>query len=126
MTTFAIDRRLESEAIMPSSRWPGLGIAALALFLALTAARVESQDEPAKPTTIRVLLPDSSAKVTINGVATAKKKDTDVREVVAPPLAKDKTEYEVTASWRTNNYTKFYRTRKVKPSPGKKVTVDLR
>src|SRR5262249_8819556 len=35
-------------------------------------------------------------------------------------------EYEVTAVWSTNNYTQFFRTRKVAAQPGKKVEVDLR
>src|SRR5262249_33202647 len=88
--------------------------------------RGRGEDAPAKGTTLRVLLPDKSARVRVDGKATPRKKDADVRELLAPPLAEGKKEHEVTASWWANNYTKFIRTRKVAPKPGGTVVVDLR
>ncbi len=53
-------------------------------------------------------------------------KGREAREFAAPELAKGKKEYEVTVVWSPNNYTTFFRGKKVAPKPGEKVEVDLR
>jgi uncharacterized protein (TIGR03000 family) len=101
---------------------------ALALSLVATFAftQASGQDKSqSKATTLRVLVPtDQRVRVLINGAQT--KERGAERDIVAPGLPKDKNAYEVTATWRTNNYTKFYRTVKVAPKPGETVVVDLR
>jgi uncharacterized protein (TIGR03000 family) len=110
---------------MSSPRRVGLSLLAFVLILPLAAGRVASQDAtPKGETKLHVLLPKKRATLEINGKeipGTGKERD-----VVAPPLAKGKKVYEVTTSWATNNYTQFFRTRKVAPKPGGTVTVDLR
>ncbi|MFM7149039.1 MAG: SAM-dependent methyltransferase, partial [Gemmataceae bacterium] len=69
--------------------------------------------------------PKKRAKVTVNGKAIPAKTG-EVRETVAMATTGDKKQIEVTASWRTNNYTRFYRTKKVAAKPGGQVEVDLR
>jgi uncharacterized protein (TIGR03000 family) len=110
---------------MNSPRRAGFSLVALVRILPVAAGKVASQDGPAKgETKLHVLLPKKRATLLINGKeipGTGKERD-----VVAPPLAKGKKQYEVTANWATNNYTEFFRTRKVSPKPGGVVTVDLR
>ncbi len=78
-----------------------------------------------KSTTLRVLVPeDQEVKILINGKSVESKGAE--RTLTAPPLAKGKEVYEVTATWATNNYTEFFRSKKVAPEPGKTITVDLR
>src|SRR5947209_647786 len=103
-----------------------LAIVFCALAVCLTLGPASGQDKAdSKATTLRVLVPtDQRVRIMINGAAT-KEKGAE-RDIVAPALPKDKEVYEVTATWRTNNYTKFYRTRKVAPKPGETVVVDLR
>jgi uncharacterized protein (TIGR03000 family) len=103
----------------------GLGLCGLTALLALGVGRGSSQDASTKKTTLRVLLPHERARVLIDGKAAPRKVGTE-RELPVPPLAEGKKEYEVTAVWRPNNYTKFLRTRKVAPKPGAAVVVDLR
>jgi uncharacterized protein (TIGR03000 family) len=104
----------------------------LALLLCSIAALVvcfpergSGDDKPAKPTTLKIVVHKKrNVRVTIDG----KRIDVEeglVREVTAPPVAEGKKEYEVTATWRTNNYTRFFRTKKVAPKPGETVEVDL-
>jgi len=76
-------------------------------------------------TTLRILLPTKGARVLIDGKSAGDRKGTE-RQIVAPSLAKGKKVYEVMTTWRTNNYTKFYRTQKLAPKPGATVVVDLR
>jgi uncharacterized protein (TIGR03000 family) len=110
---------------MTYPRCLGFAGCALALTLALLADQAASQDTSPKPnTTLHVLVPTRGAEVRINGtVIPGRGKQ---RDLAAPPLAKDKDHYEVTAMWEPNNYTKFFRTRKVAPKPGQTVTADLR
>jgi len=95
------------------------------VFLVLTVEQGSSQEKPTKSTVFRVLLPVKRAQVQIDGKATARKTGLE-REIPAPPLAEGKKEYVVTATWATNNYTRFYRSSKVAPRPGETVVVDLR
>jgi uncharacterized protein (TIGR03000 family) len=109
---------------MTNPRRLGVLCAALAVVLWLTTNQASSQDQGNKTTTLRVLVPKKNSKVLVDGTefpGTGKE-----REFAAPALAKDKKNYEITVSWRTNNYTKFLRTRKVAPKPGETVVVDLR
>jgi uncharacterized protein (TIGR03000 family) len=92
----------------------------------VAVAGSRSDDAPARSTTLRVLLPKmKGVRVLVDGKEMSAK-GKSVREFTAPELAKGKKEYEVAAVWDTNNYTTFFRTRKVAPSPGEKVSVDLR
>lgn len=109
---------------MSYSRWSGLALVALIVTLSLSVS-IGSSDEKPKPTTLRVLVSEKRAEIHINGVESDKKKGRE-REIVAPALKDGKKEYEVTAIWLPNNYTKFIRTVKVAPKPGETVVVDLR
>src|SRR5262245_25903648 len=118
---------------MTYSRWLGLVFSSLAVLMVLSVDQGSSQADPTKQTRLRVLVPQVRTRVMVDGKAVVAKtdrapdgKEEDVREFVAPPLIKGKKEYEVTAVWRTNDYTKFFRTRKVTPKPGATVVVDLR
>jgi uncharacterized protein (TIGR03000 family) len=102
-------------------------VGSLSVVLVLAVAGGRGDDTPPRPTTLRVLMPKVKRQIRLQ----VDGKDVDARgkterEFTAPELARGKKEYEVTAVWSTNNYTTFYRTRKVAPNPGKKVTVDLR
>jgi predicted RNA methylase len=104
----------------------------LVALLVLSVDQGSSQDDATKETTLRVLVPTRRSRVMIDGkrvvpkTAKTDEKDGEVREVVAPPLVKGKTEYEVTVTWRTNDYTRFFRTAKVGAKPGARLVVDLR
>ncbi|MGL4551069.1 MAG: TIGR03000 domain-containing protein, partial [Gemmataceae bacterium] len=98
-------------------------LALLAAF-ALAALHGSGQDAPPAETTLKVLLPQKRARVTVNGEAVSSR-GSETREFPAPALAAGKAEYEVTVTWRTNDYTRFYRTAKATPKPGATVTVDL-
>jgi uncharacterized protein (TIGR03000 family) len=77
----------------------------------------------AKSTTLRVFLPEN-ASLRIDGRKIPGKGSK--RDLIAPALVKGKQHFAVTAVWEPNDYTTFFRTRKVAPSPGKTVVVDLR
>src|SRR5437763_989236 len=98
---------------MTCPRRLGLAFCPLAVLLALSVNPATSQDTPAGQTTLRVLLPrQQRVWVMIDGKTVAGKTVTGktgktaaittskVREIVAPPLAGGKKEYEVTAVWR--------------------------
>jgi uncharacterized protein (TIGR03000 family) len=74
-------------------------------------------------TTLRILLPED-ATLRIDGKKFSGKGKR--RDIIAPPLSKGKKLLVVTAVWEPNDYTTFFRTRKVSPTPGKIVVVDLR
>lgn len=96
--------------------------------LTVCLAFVTAQEAPVgKATTLRVLVPDEDEEftITINGKEAKGGGKGRIRTITAPP-AKAAKPYEVTAVWEPNNYTTFYRTRKVEPKPGETVTVDLR
>lgn len=96
----------------------GLVLCVAAAFLTL------AHSKDARPTTLRVLLPKSKANVWVNGVLTTG--EGKERIVAAPPLDKNKADFQVTAIWRTNNYTRFIRSKKVPADAGENVLVDLR
>jgi uncharacterized protein (TIGR03000 family) len=95
----------------------------LLLVLAIDSGR--GRENPGEQTTLRVLVPKKRARVLVDGKLVSRDSG-EVREFTAPSLAKGKKEYEVTAVWDPNNYTRFFRSRKVAAQPGKKVVVDLR
>lgn len=100
-------------------------VGSLVVVLGLAVDPASSQDKTTKSTKLHVLLPQPKARVQVNG----KEIDSgsgEERDIVAPALEAGKKEYVVTATWRTNNYTKFYRSKKVEPKPGETVEVDLR
>lgn len=98
----------------------------LAPLFALVATQGRGQTSD-KGTSFRVLVPaDQKVKVLINGKAVKGRGKGKERTYQAPPLPAGKDAYEITATWATNNYTKFFRSRKVAPKPGETVTVDLR
>jgi uncharacterized protein (TIGR03000 family) len=106
------------------TRWHPLPRITLALTLfAFAAAHCGRADEE-KPATLKVLLPQRLARILINDKDVSVK-GAKTREVTAPALPEGKKQHEVTVTWRTNNYTRFYRTAMVTPVPGKTVTVDL-
>jgi uncharacterized protein (TIGR03000 family) len=97
--------------------------------LTLCLALVRAQDTAApKPATLRVLLPDEKETYTIllNGKEAKGNLTGTEHTLPAPALAKGKKQVEVTATWEPNNYTKFFRTRRVEAKPGETITVDLR
>lgn len=96
----------------------------LAAIVGLAALHSTGQENPADKTKLKVLLPQKAAQVLIDG-KTVNTKGGKTRELVAPALAEGKKEYEVTVTWRTNNYTRFYRKTTVAAKPGSVVTVDL-
>jgi uncharacterized protein (TIGR03000 family) len=110
---------------MRYSRRPVVVFPSLILLLVLGVDSGSSRENPGDQTTLRVLVPKKQARVLVDCKVVSGKSG-EVREFAAPLLAKGKKEYEVTAVWDSNNYTRFFRSRKVAPQPGKKVVVDLR
>ncbi len=111
---------------MTYPRWLGMVVCSLSLVV-MAVADGSADDTTARPTTLRVLLPKVKRRVRLQvDGKEVDAKGRGAREFTAPALTKGKKEYEITAVWDTNNYTMFYRTRKVAPRPGEKVTVDLR
>lgn len=110
---------------MSYPRWLGLFVCALLVPVALSPRRGSGQEEASKATTLRVQVPFKRCVVRVNGKEIPRE-SSKTREFAAPALALGKAEYEVTVTWATNNYTRFFRTRKVFPKPGGTVEVDLR
>ncbi len=111
---------------MSHFRWLAIFLGAWLLGLLLLPEPSSGQDTTSsKQTKMRVLVPQKRCKISVDGKV-IEGKAADVREFTAPELKKDKKEYEVTVTWRTNNYTRFYRSKKVAPKPGGVVEVDLR
>jgi uncharacterized protein (TIGR03000 family) len=83
-----------------------------------------AQDDK-KPATLKVLLPEDDAVLTIEGMPT--QKTGKERKFESPPL-KPGTEYTYTlvAVIKPNNYTTITRTREVKITAGKEFEVDMR
>jgi uncharacterized protein (TIGR03000 family) len=97
----------------------------LVATLCLTApVRGQAPTGPA-PATVRVLLPQDNASLTIEGKATQQTGGT--RLFQSPPLdpAKNYT-YTLVAKWMPNNYTTITRTRVVPVKAGATAEVDLR
>jgi uncharacterized protein (TIGR03000 family) len=98
----------------------------LVATLVLTApARGQTKPEESKPATLRVLLPQDNAALTIEGKPTRQVGTTRVFE--SPPLdpAKSYT-YTLVAKWMPNNYTTITRTRVVPVKAGAAAEADLR
>jgi uncharacterized protein (TIGR03000 family) len=91
-------------------------------FVFLTSARGQ---QTGQTVTLRVLLPNKDAELTIEGKATKQKGVS--RVFVSPPLEPGwKYAYTLTATWEPNNYTKVFRTKVASLRPGTEVVVDLR
>jgi len=107
---------------------PRLFAAAIALTFGLVGL---AQDKKA-PATIKLLLPESPAKVALKVEgkeleANEKASKDGVRVLVTPDLEPGKTyAYKVEASITPNNYTTIVRTREVTFKSGEEVTLDLR
>jgi uncharacterized protein (TIGR03000 family) len=103
----------------------------LAAVLALTFGIVAGAQEK-KPATIKILLPESSTKVSLKVEGTeleANDKATreGVRVLVTPALDAGKTyAYKIEATIEPNNYTKIVRTREITFKAGEEVTLDIR
>jgi precorrin-6B methylase 2 len=97
----------------------------LTVLLLLVVDQGLGQEDATRQTKLRVLVPQSRSRVLVNG-KTMPGKAAEVREFAAPALADGKKEYEVIVTWRTNDYTRFFRSAKVGPKPGTTVVVDLR
>src|SRR5437868_981491 len=89
-----------------------------------------------KTKTLKVLVPQADAKVTIDKKAIDG--DGTERTIKAPPLKKGQDYYTVMVMWEPNNYTKIWRTKKVtagqdevavdltKPNPDMKDHIEVR
>jgi uncharacterized protein (TIGR03000 family) len=102
----------------------------VAVVVVLAAGLVAvGQNQPKKaPATIKLLLPESQAKIKVEGKELEEKAAKDgVRVLVTPELEPGKTyAYKIEAVIEPNNYTKIERTREVTFKAGEEVTVDLR
>lgn len=103
----------------------GLLMGCLVLVASFFVLPASSEEPPTKQTTLKILVPSSRARVMIDGRETSRKM-AETREILVPALPAGKKQHEVTVSWRNNNYTKFFRSKKVTPKPGETVVVDLR
>jgi len=78
-----------------------------------------------KPVSLKVLLPQANAKLTVEGQVT--KQTGETRTFRSPPLKPGvKYVYTVTAEWEPNNYTKITRTVKKNVAAGESVDIDMR
>jgi uncharacterized protein (TIGR03000 family) len=109
---------------MTHPRRLALVLCCAAALLALSPDRGSGDDKPAKTTTLKVIVHQKRVKVLIDGKE-IKIERTLEHTIPAPPLAEGKKEYEVTVTWAPNNYTRFFRKRKVEAKPGETVVVDL-
>jgi uncharacterized protein (TIGR03000 family) len=108
----------------------------LMLVLGLSApARQAAQDKPksapdepkgeAKTVSLKVLLPQANAKLTIEGQLSRQTGDT--RTFRSPPLKPGvKYVYTLSAEWEPNNYTKITRTVRKNVTAGESVEIDMR
>jgi len=95
------------------------------LALALLGPARGQQAGEKQQASIRVLLPESDARLKIDGSPT--KQTGTSRLFVTPPLAPGVSfTYTLTATWDPNNYTKVIRTRRVTVTAGADIEVDLR
>jgi uncharacterized protein (TIGR03000 family) len=95
------------------------------LFLgAPEAARAQAATDR-QPATLVVLVPSSTATLTVEGTRT--RQTGPRRTFVSPPLEPGKSyTYTLAVVWQPNNYETWTRTRKVAVSAGKETEVDLR
>lgn len=78
-----------------------------------------------QPVYLRVLLPDSKAELTVEGVPTRQLGPS--RLFVSPPLPAGRNfVYTLSATWKPNGYTTIIRTRTVTVQAGRQVEADLR
>jgi len=91
-----------------------------AAFLSFSVQSIQSQDTEKRVISLKVILPQADAKLTVNGKA--KKGEGEERKLrVAVDKGKD---IIVSTTWEPNNYTKITRTKKV-AFKDKEVEVDL-
>jgi len=91
-----------------------------AAFLSFSVQSIQSQDTEKRVISLKVVLPQADAKLTVNGKA--KKGEGEERKLrVAVDKGKD---IIVSTTWEPNNYTKITRTKKV-AFKDKEVEVDL-
>ncbi len=84
----------------------------------------EKKAEP-KPVSLKVLLPQANAKLTVEGQRTRQTGET--RSFRSPPLEPGKKYvYTLIAEWEPNNYTRITRTVKKTVSAGETVEIDFR
>jgi uncharacterized protein (TIGR03000 family) len=94
------------------------------LGLAEESARAQAPAEP-KPIHLRVLLPQSDALLTVEGLRTRQTGTTRLFE--SPPLQPGNDYvYTLEAVWQPNDYTTITRTRRVSVKVGPEITADLR
>lgn len=89
-------------------------------FLGLSVPALLSQDTEKQVITLKVVLPQADAKLSVNGKA---KKGEGEERKIRVAVDKDK-DIVVSTTWEPNNYTKITRTKKV-PFKEKEVSVDL-
>jgi predicted RNA methylase len=102
-------------------RFFATGVVVLAVaFLGLRVPAVQSQDTEKQIVSLKVLLPQADAKLTVNGKA--RKGNGEERKL---RVAVDKSkEILVSTTWEPNNYTKITRTKKVAFNE-REIVVDL-
>lgn len=106
-----------------SSRWVGVCLTTLAVCM---LAQLPLASGGGKGTVqFKVILPEESAKLWVNGKESKQRGTTRKFDV---PVVDDKSEYvlEFKTLWEPNNYTKITRTKVVTFKPGTDVTVDMR
>jgi uncharacterized protein (TIGR03000 family) len=102
-------------------RFLATGVVVLAVaFLGLSSQSIQSQDTEKKTVSLKVVLPQADAKLSVNGKA--KKGEGEERKLKVT-VDKGK-EIVVSATWEPNNYTKITRTKKV-AFKEKEIVVDL-
>src|SRR5260370_33711200 len=96
------------------------GVVLAVAFLGLSVQSIQSQDTEKKSVSLKVLLPQADAKLSVNGKL--KKGEGEERKLkVTVDRGK---EIVVSAAWEPNNYTKIVRTKKV-AFKEKEIVVDL-
>ena len=85
----------------------------------------DTKKDEAKPVSLKVLLPQANAKLTVEGQVT--KQTGETRTFRSPPLKPGvKYTYTLSAEWEPNNYTKITRTVKKNVAAGETVEIDMR
>jgi uncharacterized protein (TIGR03000 family) len=95
----------------------------LGLAVVLAGRPATGQQIPARSITVKVILPQADATVTVNGIAIPGKGETRTLTVAMPAGKKT---LLVSAQWEPNNYTKITRKRTLVPDQEDKITLDLR
>jgi uncharacterized protein (TIGR03000 family) len=109
--------------MLPRTAFAGILLAAALLFPAAPARGQAAADK--QTATLRVLLPQDNATLTVGGAPT--KQTGPARSFVSTPLEPGTTyAYTVVAKWMPNTYTTFTRTRVVPVKAGETAEADLR